>query len=85
MAAKYQAMVGAAEDAARAAAAAARPGSAQAAQAGRAARAARAKARVACAASLLRWIYYMTVHDAGWDPAAASGGRIAPASLPQAA
>jgi transposase len=85
MAAKYQAMVGAAEDAAAAAAAAARPGSAQAAQAGRAARAARAKARVACAASLLRWIYYMTVHDAGWDPAAASGGRIAPASKPEAA
>jgi transposase len=83
MAAKYQAMVRAAEDAARAAAAAARPGSAQAAQAGRAARAARAKARVACAAALLRWICYMTVHDAGWDPAAASGGRLAP--LPEAA
>jgi transposase len=85
MAAKYQAMTGAAEDAARAAAAAARPGSAQAAQAGRAARAARAKARAACAAALLRWICFMTVHDAGWDPAAASGGRIAPAPLPEAA
>jgi transposase len=85
LAAKYQAMVRAAEDAARAAAAAARPGSAQAAQAGRAARAARAKARVACAASLLRWIYYMTVHDAAWDPAAASGGRLAPDGLPEAA
>jgi transposase len=35
-----------------------------------AARAQRAKARVACAASLLRWIYYLVVHDAGWDPAA---------------
>lgn len=85
MAAKYQAMVCAAEDAARAAAAAARPGSAQAAQAGRAARAARARARVACAASLLRWIYYMTVHGAAWDPAAASGGRLAPGALPEAA
>ena len=62
----------------------ARPGSAQAAQAGRAARAARAKARVACAAALLRWICFMTVHDAGWDPVAASGGRIAH-DLPEAA
>ena len=85
MAAKYQAMVCAAEDAAAAAAAAARPGSAQAAQAGRAARAARAKARVACAAALLRWICYMTVHDAGWDPVAASGGRITRDGLPEAA
>jgi transposase len=85
MAAKYQAMVTAAEDAARAAAAAARPGSAQAVQAGRAARAARAKARVACAAALLRWIYFMTVHDASWDPAAASGGRITRDDLPEAA
>jgi hypothetical protein len=39
-----------------------------------AARARRAKARVACAASLLRWIYFLVVHDAAWDPAAASGG-----------
>jgi transposase len=85
MAAKYQAMVCAAQDAARAAAAAARPGSAQAAQAGRAARAARAKARVACAAALLRWVYFMTVHDAGWDPVAASGGRITLDGLPEAA
>jgi transposase len=85
MAAKYQAMVRAAEDAARAAAAAARPGSAQAAQAGRAARAARARARVACAAALLRWICYMTVHDADWDPVAASGGRITRDDLPEAA
>ncbi len=30
----------------------------------------RAKARVACAASLLRWLYSMTVHGTGWDPAA---------------
>ena len=38
-----------------------------------AARARRAKARVACAASLLRWIYSMVVHDTSWDPAVASG------------
>ena len=38
-----------------------------------AARARRAKARVACAASLLRWIYCMTVHDTIWDPGVASG------------
>jgi transposase len=85
MAAKHKAMVAAAEDAARAAAAAARPGSAQAAQARRAVRSARAKARVACAAALLRWIYCMTVHDAAWDPAAASGGRWVPGALPEAA
>ena len=78
MKAKYQALVAAAEEAASAAAASARPGSAQAAQATRTARSARAKARVACAASLLRWIYDMTVHDACCDPVAASGGRWAP-------
>jgi transposase len=73
MAAKYQAMVSAAEQAAAGSAARARPGSAQAA---RAVRAARARARVACAASLLRWIYFLAVHGAGWDPVAASGGRL---------
>lgn len=78
MAAKFQALTGPAVQQAREAAARARPGSAQAAQAARAARSARAKARVACAASLLRWIYYMTVHGADWDPAAASGGRFTP-------
>ena len=78
MAAKYQAMTAAAEKAAAASAARAKPGSVQAAQAVRAVRSARAKARVACAASLLRWIYFMTVHGACWDPAAASGGRLAP-------
>jgi transposase len=83
--AKYQALVAGAEEAARAAAGSARPGSAQAAQAARTARAAKAKARVACAASLLRWIYYMTVHDVGWDPVAASGGRFAPQEAQQAA
>ena len=85
MAAKYQALVAAAEEAARTAQDRAKPGSAQAAQAVRSVRAARARARVACAASLLRWIYYMTVHDVGWDPAAASGGRLAPAGLEEAA
>jgi transposase len=76
MAAKYQALTEAADAAARAERA--RPGtrSPQASAAQRAARARRARARVACAASLLRWVYFMTVHDAGWDPAAASGGRV---------
>lgn len=85
MAAKYQAMVAAAESAAAESAAAARPGSARAAQAGRAVRSARAKARVACAASLLRWIRFMAVHGADWDPAAASGGRLSPQEPPAAA
>src|SRR5512135_1148587 len=40
-----------------------------------AARALRAKARVACAASLLRWIYSMTVHDTSWDAAVAAGHK----------
>ena len=57
MAAKYQAMTSAADDQADAAAARAR----------------RAKARVACAASLLRWLYSMVVHGTSWDPAAAAG------------
>jgi transposase len=85
MAAKYQALVASAEETARAAAARARPGSAQAAQAARAVRSARAKARVACAASLLRWIYFMAVHGADWDPVAASGGRWTPAEATEAA
>jgi transposase len=42
-----------------------------------AARTRRAKARVACAASLLRWIYSLTVHGTSWDAAAASGPRTA--------
>jgi hypothetical protein len=67
MAAKYQAMTRAAD----AAATDAGPRQGTAAQA--AARARRAKARVACAASLLRWIYCMVVHDTSWDPAVASG------------
>jgi transposase len=84
MKAKYEALVAGAEESARAAAGSARPGSAQAAQAARTARSARAKARVACAASLLRWVYYMTVHGADWDPVAASGGHLAPQEAPLA-
>ena len=68
MAAKYQAMTRAAD------AAAAGTGSQQPTAAQATARARRAKARVACAASLLRWIYCMAGCDTSWDPAAASGG-----------
>jgi transposase len=68
MAAKYAAMTAAA-DAAQASSA----GGSRQASAAAAARARRAKARVACAASLLRWIYSMVVHGTGWDPDVASG------------
>ena len=54
-------------------AAAADTGSRQASAAAATARARRAKARVACAASLLRWIYCLVVHGTSWDPDAASG------------
>ena len=70
MAAKYAAMIAAAD--AAAAQAQSGTGSRQASAAA-AAQARRAKARVACAASLLRWIYSMVVHDTGWDPDVASG------------
>ena len=77
MAAEYQAMTQASD------AVKTRPPPArQASTAAAAARARRAKARVACAASLLRWIYAMVVHDTSWDAAAAAGG--APASTPPA-
>ena len=82
MAAKYQAMTRAADTAP----ADARPQQGTAAQA--AARARRAKARVGCAASLLRWIYCMAVHDTSWDPAVASGAASwhnAPRTQPEAA
>jgi hypothetical protein len=82
MTAKYQAMTRATD----AAAADAGPRHGTAAQA--AARARRAKARVACAASLLRWIYCMVVHDTSWDPAIASGagrGHDAPYNQAEAA
>jgi transposase len=85
MAAKFRALTDAAAQAAARSAAGARPGSAQAAQAARAVRSARGKAQVACAASLLRWIYFMTVHNADWDPVAASGGRQLPPATPEAA
>ena len=67
MAAKYQAMTGGPD------AAAAGMGPQHGTAAEGAARARRAKARVACAASLLRWIYCLVVHDTSWDPAVASG------------
>jgi transposase len=69
MAAKYQAMTSAAEGEAGAAAARAR----------------RAKARVACAASLLRWIYSMVIHGTSWDPAVASGCQHDPRGQAEAA
>ena len=68
MAAKYRAMTRAA-DAAQAAEGRVGTGSRQVSAAAAAARSLRAKARVACAASLLRWIYFMIVHDTGWDAA----------------
>jgi hypothetical protein len=64
LAAKYAAMTRAAD---------AGPQHGTAAQA--AARARRARARVACAASLLRWIYCLVVHGTSWDPAVAAGRR----------
>jgi transposase len=79
MAAKYTAMTRAAD----AAAADAGPQHGTAAQA--AARARRAKARVACAASLLRWIYCMVVHGTSWDPAAAGRGHDTPQPQAEAA
>jgi transposase len=82
MAAKYQAMTRAADDAA--ADAGPQPGTA--AQAAACAR--HAKARVACAASLLRWIYCLVVHDTSWDPAVASGAgscHDTPQNRPEAA
>ena len=74
MAAKYAAMIAAADAAAAAQAAQAQPGTgSRQASAAAAARARRAKARVACAAALLRWIYSMAGCDTGWDPDVASG------------
>jgi transposase len=67
LAAKYAALAGPAAQAVPA-----RPGASPRRSA---AAAARAKARVACAASLLRWIYCLVVHGTSWDPAAAGAGR----------
>ena len=82
MAAKYQGMTRAAD--AQVASAPADAGSRQVSAAAAAARTRRAKARVACAASLLRWIYSMVVHDTRWDSAVASGAACQHASLPPA-
>jgi transposase len=76
MAAKYQALARDPGDAGQQAAASR--------QAAAEARARRAKARVACAAALLRWIYSMVVHDASWD-AAVAAGQDAPRRHPEAA
>jgi transposase len=87
MAAKYAALTQAADAAAQGAGAydgaRTRPATAAAA----AARARHATARVACAASLLRWIYSMVVHGTSWDPAVAAGapGQHAPVNQPEAA
>jgi transposase len=75
MAAKYAAMT----EAVGAAAKASSGGGSRQASAAAAARARRAKARVACAASLLRWIYSMVVHGTGWDPAITSSTASCPA------
>lgn len=72
MAAKYQAMT---QSAGAGAAASTDPRSRQAGAADAGACARRAKARVACAASLLRWIYSMAVHGTGWDAAVAAGRK----------
>jgi hypothetical protein len=74
-------MTQAADTAAQAAAAQADTGSRQVSAAAAASRARRAKARVACAASLLRWIYSMVVHDTSWDPAAAAGAAASQHAL----
>jgi transposase len=74
MAAKYAAMTAAEADAQASSAGGSRQASTAAA-----ARTRRAKARVACAASLLRWIYSMVVHGTGWAPAIASGAASCPA------
>ena len=81
MAAKYAAMTQA-TDQARAG------GSGHATSAAEAARRRRAKARVACAAALLRWIYSMVVHGTCWDPGVAAGRKdtlAAPSCQPEAA
>lgn len=87
MAAKYQALTRAADAAAQSVGVHDSAGTRPAAAAAAAARARHATARVACAASLLRWIYSMVVHDSSWDPAAAAGAACqhAPGNQPEAA
>jgi len=84
MAAKYAAMTQAAADAR--AGGSGRAG--HATPAAEAARRCRAKARVACAAALLRWIYSMVVHGTCWDPGVAADQKdtlAAPSCQPEAA
>jgi len=87
MAARYQAMTAAADQAAASARqdSAGRAGHASAAAG--AARSRRARARVACAAALLRWIYSIVVHGTSWDPDVAAGRKDHQAArrCPQAA
>jgi transposase len=78
LAAKYTAMTAAADTAAQAAAQAGTR-TRQVSAAAAAARARRASARVACAASLLRWLWCLAVHGTSWDPAVASGTASSPA------
>jgi len=79
MAAKYAALTQAAgQAAAEAPAGGGRAG--HATSAAEAARRRRAKARVACAAALLRWIYSLVVHGTCWDPAVAAGRKDAQAA-----
>jgi hypothetical protein len=78
LAAKYAAMTAAADAAAQAVAQAG-AGRRQVSAAAAAARARRASARVACAASLLRWLWCLVVHGTSWDPAVASGTACTPA------
>ena len=88
IAAKYQGMTQAADTAAQTAAARADAGSRQVSAAAAAVRARRAKARVACAASLLRWIYSMAGCDTSRDPAIAAstaGSRHVLRDQPEAA
>jgi transposase len=75
MAAKYQALTQAADAAVQADGASGGTGTRPATAAAAAARARHATARVACAASLLRWIYSMVIHGTSWDPQVAAGDR----------
>ena len=88
MAAKYAAMTQAADQAAAEAQAGDGRRAGHATSAAEAARRRRAKARVACAAALLRWIYSLVVHGTCWDPAVAAGRKdtqAAPSYQPEAA
>jgi transposase len=75
MAAKYQALTRAADAAVQAPGAPGGAGTRPATAAAAAARARHATARVACAASLLRWIYSMVARGTNWDPQVAAGDR----------